>query len=277
MAPKSVNGLFFRANCGKIVYDVRRWQLLYLRKVSVLVFALALIICIPKIVSASCDPNQQSCSSNYGVSETYFGSGGELNACSSHYCSKQSAGELGVGNTSSTNYQAQAGFNTTDVPLLEVNVTGGVYDLGVLDSTTTKATSASFTVRNYLSDGYIVRLAGSSLKSPANGHTITAMASQASPSPGTEQFGVNLRLNSNPPGIGADPQQQPDTTFGFGTASTGYDTPDKYKYVDGDQIASSAKSSGVTLYTLSIIANISTNTPAGLYGTDLSVIVEPTF
>lgn len=219
---------------------------------------------------------QQSSSTNYKVNEVYFGSGGDLNICSTNYCSKQSAGELTVGNTSSTSYQAQAGFNTSDTPLLEVNVNGGTFDLGVLDATAVHTTSASFTVRNYLSNGYVVHLTGDAPTSLENGHALTPMASAAASSPGTEQFGVNLRLNTAP-SIGADPQQQPDSTFGFGTASTGYNTPNQFKFVNNDTIASSPKSSGTTFYTLSIMANISTQTPAGVYGGSLSVVVVPTF
>ncbi len=76
-------------------------------------------------------------STNYGVSEVQFGSGGELRACSTTYCSKQSAGELTVGNTKSTNYQAQGGFNTNREPLLEVNVSGSIVNLGLLDNLVT--------------------------------------------------------------------------------------------------------------------------------------------
>jgi hypothetical protein len=59
---------------------------------------------------------QQSSSSSYQVNEVFFGTGGELNACSGSYCSKQSAGELTVGNTKGTAFQAQAGFNTDRIP-----------------------------------------------------------------------------------------------------------------------------------------------------------------
>jgi hypothetical protein len=41
----------------------------------------------------------QANSSNYGVGEVRFGSGGELRACSTTYCAKQSAGDLTAGNT----------------------------------------------------------------------------------------------------------------------------------------------------------------------------------
>lgn len=219
---------------------------------------------------------QQSSSTNYQVNEVYFGNGGELNACSASYCSKQAAGELAVGNAASNNYQMQAGFNTSDVPILEVAVTGGVFDLGILDTATTHTVQTSFTVRNYLSMGYVVRLRGSTPTNPSSGHVLAAMSTPAGASTGSEQFGVNLRANTSP-SVGADPQQLPDSTYSFGTPSTDYNTPNQFKFVDNDVIASSNKSSGQTQFTLSAIANIANRTPAGDYGGILSVIVVPTF
>jgi hypothetical protein len=218
---------------------------------------------------------QQSSSSNYGVSEVNFGSGGELYACSGNYCSKQSAGELTVGNTSSTNYQAHAGFNNNREELLEVSVTAGGIDLGVLDAATVKSGSIGFSVRNYLAAGYSVILAGQAPTSKS-GHVLTAMSTADTSHPGNEQFGVNLVANTSP-SVGSDPQQIPDNTFSFGAAASGYNVPDNFKFVSGDTVASSPKSSGETDYTLSVIENIATNTGAGQYAGALSIIVVSTF
>ena len=219
----------------------------------------------------------QSSSTNYKVEESFFGTGGELDAASPNYRAKQSAGETVVGNSASTNYQFQGGFNTTDQPLLEVAVNGGTYDMGVLDYGTTGAIMASFTVRNYLSSGYVVILTGDapSISTPVP-HTLTPMSAAATSQPGTEQFGVNLVDNGNPD-IGANVAQVPDSTYSFGTPVTGYDTPNYFKFVSGDTIAMSSKSSGQTNYALSIIANTSRSTPAGQYGGHLNVQVVPTF
>jgi hypothetical protein len=236
--------------------------------------ALALLV----LSSAQLAAAQQSSSSHYAVNEVFFGSGGELQACSSHYCSKQAAGELAIGNMKSSNYQVQGGFNTSDIPILELAVSGGTYDLGTLDAAVTHGAQATFTVRNYLSSGYVVRLAGAlpGMTSGANSHTLSAMSTSTTSNVGSEQFGVNLRANTSP-SIGADVQQLPDTSFGFGVPATGYGTLNNFKYVDNDVIASSPKSSGTTLYTLAMIANITTSTPAGSYTGHLSVIVVPTF
>ncbi len=216
-------------------------------------------------------------STNYKVNETFFGTGGDLDNSSAHYTAKTTTGELAVGNISSPNFQAFAGFNTTNRIVLELNVVGGVFDLGVLDITQAHAASTTFTVRNYLSNGYTVQVVGAT---PTNsGHALANMGSAGPSSPGTEQFGINLASN-NLSGVGpfgAVPAQLPDSTFGFGVADSPYNVSNSFKYVDGDTIAHSTKSTGITQYTLSMMANVSRRTAGGAYATSLYVRVVPTF
>lgn len=217
----------------------------------------------------------QANSTNYGVSEVQFGSGGILRACSTAYCAKQSAGELTVGNTKSTNYQAQAGQNTDRNPFLDVIVPGGTIAMGDLTPTTTGFGSTTFSVRTYLASGYNVYIDGTSLRN-SSGHVLTAMATATASQQGIEQFGINLRQNTTP-AVGSDVVQVPSSTFSFGAPATGYDTVNNFKYVAGSVIASSASSSGETDYTMSAIANVATTTNGGTYGGRLSVNVVPTF
>ena len=74
---------------------------------KIILVGVLLVNIVPSLAWAA-----QSNSSNYSVDEVFFGSGGELNACSTSFCSKQAAGETTVGNTSSSNFQAQTGFNS---------------------------------------------------------------------------------------------------------------------------------------------------------------------
>jgi hypothetical protein len=71
--------------------------------------------------------------------------------------------------------------------------------------------------------------------------------------------------------------QVPSTGTSFGTAVGDYSTPNIFKYVDGDIVAQSLKSSGETDYTLSIIINVSNTTPGGYYNGSFSAIVVPTY
>ncbi len=219
----------------------------------------------------------QYTSTNYKVNETFFGTGGDLQNQSAHYQAKTAAGELAVGNISSPNFQANAGFNTTNRILLELSVVGGVFDLGVLDTSQASAATTTFTVRDYLSSGYTIQMLGAT---PSNSGHYLANMSIAGPSvPGTEQFGINLAAN-NLSGIGpfgAVPTQLPDSTFGFGVIDSPYGTSNSFKYVNGDTVAHSSKSTGVTQYTLSMIANIDRRTAGGAYGTSLYVRAIPTY
>ncbi len=217
----------------------------------------------------------QSSSTNYRIEESYFGTGGELDASSPNYRSQQSAGETTVGNTPSTNYQANGGFNTKEEPYLEVSVTGGNTDLGDLSSSVASATTSTFYVRAYLASGYSVMIVSNP---PTYGpNQIDAMASQASSSPGTEQFGINLTANTSPFNFGAAPSQSPDSSFGYGYATSNYDDANVYQYVKGDTIARSDKSSGRTNYTISYIYNISTLSPAGVYVFTQDLVVVGTY
>lgn len=221
----------------------------------------------------------QYSSPDYQVNEVFFGSGGGLDLSSPNYQAQGSVGDLGVGKSSSPHYQAQAGFNTTDAPVLELNVTGGTFDLGTLDPSAPKTAQTTFNVRDYLSSGYIVELAGTPPVDASGGHALQPLSTPTASTPGTEQFGVNLAANTNP-SVGVNPQQVPDGSFSFGAPTANYDTANKFKFLAGDPIASSASSSGETQYTLSMIANVSdtTNiTPAGTYTGNLYVVAVPTF
>jgi hypothetical protein len=215
-------------------------------------------------------------SSNYGVSEVNFNSGGLLQGCSATYCAKQSSGETAVGATSGTAYKAEGGANTNREIFLEVSVNGGPINLGTLSAGSTKFGSTTFSVKNYLSSGYVVTLDGRSPQNKSQTKTLSTMSVADTSQPGTEQFGVNLRQNTIP-AVGSDAQQLPDSTFSYGTPSVGYNSPNNFKYVSGDTIAHSLTSSGQTNYTMSVIENIATNTHADTYSGTLYITVIPTF
>jgi hypothetical protein len=217
----------------------------------------------------------QSSSSNYQVNEVFFGSGGELHACSTNYCSKQSAGETAVGNTASANYQAQAGFNTNREPYIEFTVSNTTVNLGTLTSTTTRTANATFTVKAYLSHGYSVINASDPPQNDS--YTMQALTIPTASSVGTEQFGINLVANTSPTSFGADPQYIPDNTFSFGQVSADYSSPNLYKYVKGDTVAQSTSSSSDTTFTVSYIFNISNVTPGGTYSMNHVLVATATY
>jgi hypothetical protein len=243
------------------------------RLVFMLVAVLGILVGSSRLALAVCPAGAQSCSNTYQVDQTFFGSGGNLDACSSQFCSKQTLGELGVGATSSANFRAYAGFNTTDAPYIELYVTAVSRDLGVLDTDKASITTGQFYVRAWQASGYGVQTASDPPANGSGGHQIAPMTAGGTSQPGTEQFGINLVKNAGfvsaqcPLGCdtGDDPLQVPDNTFAFGFVEPGYDTDGTFKYNKGDFVARSAQSTSRTVYTVSYLFNISDTTPSGQY------------
>jgi hypothetical protein len=237
-------------------YEVMRvWK----QTIKQALLLLSLLLLIPAVAQAV-----QSSSSNYQLNEVFFGSGGELNACSGNqYCAKQSAGDLTVGNTKGNQYQAQAGFNTDRSPYIEVVVSNTNVSLGSLAANTTKTANATFTVKAYLAHGYTV--INASDPPTNNSYTMNPLAIPTASNSGTEQFGINLAANTSPTSFGADPVNIPDNTFSFGAASPDYSSANLYKYLKNDTVAFSNSSTSTTNYTVSYIFNVSNVTPGGAY------------
>lgn len=230
-------------------------------------------------------------STHYQVNQILFGSGGCLsngvNGCySTNYQAQVSVGEVGVGNTKGNAYQAYSGYNTNDAPYLQFIVNSSSTSLGYLSPSSVATATGTFSVRDYLSQGYIVE---TDSPPPANAfHTITALSTASLSAPGTEQFGMNLVANTSP-AIGAPPVQNPSSVFSFGSVTSGapgpngtsvaagYSTANYFKYNSGDIIAASNQSSGETDYTISYIMNISSSTAAGAYTFNQVLIALPTY
>jgi hypothetical protein len=246
------------------------------------------ILCLVFVVAfsllAGSDAFAQYTSSNYKAEETFFGSGGELDASSSNYKAQSSVGALGVGYGNSSTYQAYSGFLTPNEPFLEMTVNTSSVNLGVLDSTATKTGNATFTVRAYTDSGYTVQTV-SQPPQTNTGITLAAKTSQGASTVGTEEFGINMVANTSPASFGADPSLQPDSTFASGIAAPGYRTANQYKYNAGDTIACTGSAGtcgsvsgwGATTYTISYIANISSITRAGAYSMVHDLVVVATY
>lgn len=211
-------------------------------------------------------------SPNYRFDETDLGGGGLNQSSSANYKSVQSIGDNAIGTSSSANFQTQAGSQTTADPSLTFIVNGATTDFGNFSTSTTATATASFSVINYTSYGYIVQITGNT---PTNGsHTIPGMASTAASQVGIEQFGINLVANTSPRSVGANPDQG---QFGFGVAAPNYATSNRYRYVSGETIASAPKSSGITTYTISYIVNVKNLTPGGRYTGNQTIICSGTY
>jgi hypothetical protein len=220
-----------------------------------------------------------SSSTNYQVTETYFGAGGAVNSCSTTYCSNASLGELTVGNPSSTHYQVHSGSVTTSQPYLYFTVTSSSTNLGYLSSSSAATTTGAFSVRTYQAGGYVVTTTSPPPVS-TEGHSLSVPATPTASAVGTEQFGMNLVANTSPTTFGANPVDNPASGPSVGIAATNYNTTNEYMYHQGDIIAQSTTptdTTGEADYTISYLFNISNTTQSGVYTFDDILVATATY
>jgi hypothetical protein len=212
-------------------------------------------------------------SSNYLFQETSLGGTGLFNSQSANYQTAGTAGGiLGLGNSASSNFQVNAGNITTNDPALAFSVDNYNVSFGNFSAGTAATATTTFQVVDYTSYGYVVLVTGNP---PSNGaHSLPGMATTAPSQAGTEQFGLNLVANTSPISFGANPDHG---QFGFGSATSNYGTPNNYRYVNGETIASSPKSSGQTIYTISYIVNVNSLTIGGAYNGNQTLICIGTY
>lgn len=218
-----------------------------------------------------------STSNNYQMTESKFGVTGNDQSCSGSYCTRTSVGDMTDGTSSSQNYQAQQGSSqVTDAePTLNVEVMPGQTNLGTFTPERTATKIAKVHVLSYRSNGYQVQIMGGA--PTYSGYTLATPSVPTASMPGVEQFGINVVANSSP-SLGANPiRVGANTETVIGYAAPGYNTANLFKYKDGDTVAESKSSSGETEFTISMIVNVATSTPAGQYESDLSVVVIPVF
>lgn len=143
--------------------------------------------------------------------------------------------------------------------------------LGTINSSTTGSGVSTMTVGTNASTGYSVNYnPATSLTTGTD--TITALAAKTTSTQGQKQFGINLMANATP-SIGAAM-----SGTGTGTVATNYNTANQFMFnVSGDTIASAAAATNNNVYTVSYIANVSTDTPAGAYSTAINYIATANF
>ncbi len=231
-------------------------------------FFLVAFLSFFQTLDVSAEPSQ---STNYKFNESAIGSGGLIQSSSANYQGRDSLGDIGVGNASSSNFQIDAGSTTTDDPALSVAINGTV-NFGNFTATSATTTTTTFTVLNYTTYGYIVQIVGDA---PSSGSTTLAPMTTTGPSvAGTSQFGINLVANTLPTSVGANPDNG---QFGFGTVAGNYGTSNQYRYVSGETIAQATRNSGVTTYTITYLVNVPALTPGGVYTSNQTLIVTGTY
>ena len=212
-----------------------------------------------------------SSSKNYQMVEGQFGVGSSDESCSGQYCSKTTIGELGATSSETTATFGTAEYNE---PILQMIVSSGDSNLGVLTTEKTATKTMIVQIRNYLSGGYTLQIIGDAPK--FDGHELLTPTTPTAATPGVEQFGMNVVENTSPL-VGKKALQVPADKGDFGEAAPGYNETNKFKYSSGDTVARSIKNSGGTDYTISMIVNISSSTPSGHYSGDFSAVLIPSY
>lgn len=141
--------------------------------------------------------------------------------------------------------------------------------LGTLTTAATGSGTSLMTASTNAATGYAITVNGVVPTSALN--TIPALGSPTASSINTPQFGINL-MNNTTPAVGTAA-----SGTGTGTASTGYNTSNLFKFVTGDTVASAALPTNSNTFTTSYIANISGATAAGAYSTVLTYIATANF
>jgi hypothetical protein len=267
-----------------------------------LVIVLASLLCLPSVAFSASLGDPSMSSTNYGVIQSELGGSGCDPVISGTFCGSSAdysqsqvtddggstLGESAVGNSSSTDYQTNSGYNTSASPGLMLVITNASTNLGTLSTAVKSTGTANFYVRDYTSSGYSVTMYGTS--PTFHGYTMHALTTDTAYSSNTEEFGVNL-VNDSVVSGSANPVCGPSgtpTTFCFystaaGNGSTGtygttrpYTIPNEFRFnvtsTTGEIVANSPETSGETDYTLSMMAGISNLTPAGPYQGSVTLV-----
>jgi hypothetical protein len=147
--------------------------------------------------------------------------------------------------------------------------TGDYINFGNVSSTRTSSASSQFVVATNAQNGYQVQVTGTTLTSGNN--VINTSAFPDVSRPGTSQFGMNLRANTDPV-VGADPSGP-----GTGVPLAPYDTANKFLFRSGDAIADATTTNDYRKYTVSYIVNVALDQPVGVYASTLTYVATGNF
>lgn len=148
------------------------------------------------------------------------------------------------------------------------NAIGTSLDFGEFSTNQPRFLTSQFSVATNDPAGYAATLAGTTMTSGNN--TINPLNSPQSSQPGTSQFGMNLRSNSNP-AVGANP-----SGGGASTIAANYNVPNQFVFIN-QVITSSTLPTDYNLFTASYIVNISDAQNPGIYSTTLTYIATAAF
>lgn len=147
--------------------------------------------------------------------------------------------------------------------------TSFIIDFGELSKINPKTATSELVVATNAGSGFNISISGTTLTSGNN--VINALSAGGASLPGTAQFGINLRSNTNPV-VGSEP-------IGPGIASptAGYNNPNVFRFASADVIASGSGATDNKKFTVAYIANIDVNQQPGVYATTITYIALANF
>jgi hypothetical protein len=146
---------------------------------------------------------------------------------------------------------------------INCSVTNGfLLDFGEFNKNTATTATLQFSTATNDISGYNTFVNGQTMTSGNN--VIPALVAQTASNPGVSQFGFNLVANANP-SVGASSDG-----VGTGVADANYAITNRFRFANGDRIASSPITTEFTRFTASYIVNIADNQSPGIYASTLS-------
>ncbi len=149
------------------------------------------------------------------------------------------------------------------------SASGNYVNFGGLSASRSSQDDSQLLVATNAANGYSIQVYGTTMTSGNN--IIAALGNNAGSHPGNAQFGINLRANSVPP-VGGDPIGP-----GSGQPASGYDTPNSYRFVSNDIIASSQAADDWRRYTVSYLVNVPAGQAPGVYASTLTYVGAGSF
>lgn len=146
---------------------------------------------------------------------------------------------------------------------------GDYVNVGDMGSTYTSSGQTQLLTATNATSGYNIVVQGPTMTSGNNEIPIIVPGGQSVA--GISQFGINLRANTNPQ-TGHNPSGP-----GNGVPTTGYNQPNRYRYLSGDTIARSTTADDYRKYTVSYIINVGANQPPGIYASTFTYIATGNF
>ncbi len=147
--------------------------------------------------------------------------------------------------------------------------TGSLVNLGVFDSIQPSTSTSQMAAATNGVGGYTISMIGNTMTSGNN--IIQPMSAVSNSASGSAQFGLNLRAN-NSPVVGSLV-----TGPGSGVVAPDYNQTNRFKFQNGDVLASSSISTDMNTYTTSYLVNVADAQSPGYYTSTITFIALASF